>query len=306
MTDGLVLIDKPAGPTSHDIVDGIRRAMGGVRCGHAGTLDPFAGGLLVVALGRATRLLRFLSSSDKCYLGLVRLGYATDTDDATGLPLTGPQPVDFTDEALASALAALKGEFDQVSPAYSARKHEGVPLYRLARTGRAVPVRAAKVTVRWERCERIGSDSLEVRVTVSAGTYIRALARDLGASLGCGGHLAELRRITSGPFRVEDALAFPCEREAIEKMLIPLDAIPLDLPAMTVQPDQARLVHAGASVPVTIPGAGDTPAPVAGNAPGRDRPRVRILDTAGHLLAVAEILATPDGPAAQPRVVLVE
>jgi tRNA pseudouridine55 synthase len=306
MTGGLLLVDKPAGPTSHDIVDAIRRALGGPRCGHAGTLDPFASGLLVVAVGRATRLLRFLSAAEKSYEGLVRLGFGTDTDDATGRPLSEPRPVGFAAADLHAALAALEGEFDQVSPAYSARKHEGVPLYRLARRGLASPSKSARVRVRWEQCEPLGPDLLRIRVTVSAGTYIRALARDLGEALGCGGHLAELRRLASGPFRVAEAVPFPADRETLERVVVPVDAIPLGLPAVTVAPEQARLVRVGARQPASplpqvAPDTAVAPRPLAA-----DDHFVRVLDGSGQLLAIAELLESPEGPVLQPRVVLVD
>src|SRR5438093_123730 len=150
--DGMLLVDKPQGPTSHDIVASVRRSLGAVRCGHAGTLDPFASGLLVLAVGRVTRMIRFLAGDEKTYEGLVRLGFGTDTDDRTGRPLGEARPVDFTGEDLARAVARLEGDFEQVGPAYSARKHQGVRHYRLARRGRDVPRRAARVRVEWHEC----------------------------------------------------------------------------------------------------------------------------------------------------------
>jgi tRNA pseudouridine55 synthase len=343
MTEGLLLVDKPEGPTSHDIVGSVRRALGGLRCGHAGTLDPFATGLLVVAVGRATRLLRFLERADKTYSGLIRLGWRTTTDDRTGIRLGEVLAVEATDEAIARAAAALEGDLMQLPPAFSARKHEGVRHYRLARRGRAVPLKESPVTIRWLACERLARDLVRCHVRVSAGTYIRALARDFGALLGCGGHLEALRRTGSGPFRVEDALAVPAGRgeapaaDRLARATIPIDEIPLGLPARKLTEEEARAVEAGRPIPfeagVSWPfdggvsgpfeapaldaqAAREDPAPLpdlplskADPTPARQEGRAwcRLLDGSGRLLAVAEAIPPArngDPPRLQPRVVL--
>src|SRR5262245_22745115 len=297
--DGLLLVDKPEGPTSHDIVAFVRRALG-ARCGHAGTLDPFASGLLVIGAGKATRLLRFLSGADKTYEGTIRLGVATDTDDATGRPLHETRPAIFSDTELAAAVAAQTGAFDQIPPGYSARKQDGVPAYRLARRGEVSSRPPSRVRVVWEECRREGADLLRVRLTVSAGTYIRAIARDLGAALGCGGHLAALRRTRSGPFRVEDAVLVPVERvrtrrpvqraadgprpahepmdgprRALQASLLPLEAIPFGLPSETLSEEDVRRVRSGAIL--ARPGGLGSPSGY-----------VRLLGAEGTLVAVAE------------------
>lgn len=297
MTDGILLLDKPAGPTSHDIVEGVRRTLGRVRCGHAGTLDPFASGLLVIALGSATRLLRFLAGSDKTYEGVVRLGFATDTDDATGRPLGEPVVVSVHRTELDRAVGSLTGSIEQLTPAFSARKHEGVPLYRLARQGREIPEKRSTVHVAWQSCTPVSDDRLHIVVTVSAGTYVRAIARDLGAALGTGGHLESLRRLGSGPFLVDSAAKWPSGRDALLAAVVPVAKIPLGLPTVRV-PEAGRLqLTAGAQVRLDA-GATDEVDPTAW---------VRIVDEGGSLVGIGELLADEAGPGGrllQPRIIL--
>lgn len=276
--EGLLLVDKPEGPTSHDIVQAVRKAVGISRAGHAGTLDPFASGLLVVGLGRATRLLRFLSAADKVYEGTIRLGVRTDTDDLTGRPLGEPRPVGFREADLAEASGRLTGAFEQLPPVYSARKHLGVPHYRLARKGHEAPRRPVVVRVRWHELRRVDSETLFLRVTVSAGTYIRALARDLGEALGCGGHLVSLRRVASGDLRVEEALAFPRPVEEMKDAVRPVEAIPLGLPTITLGPEERSRVGSGAAVPAPE----SSPSIENGG-------WVRLLDGTGAFVGLAEI-----------------
>lgn len=207
-------MDKPAGPTSHDVVAAARRAFGVRRVGHCGTLDPFASGLLPLLLGRATRLMPFLVGLDKSYDGAIRLGIRTDTDDPQGRVLAtddGWRAVD--DARLDRAAAALTGTLAQVPPAYSAKKRDGVAAYRRSRRGEPVTLEPREVDV--ERFAITGRDGPLVRfeADVGSGTYVRALARDLGAALGCGAHLETLRRTRVGPFDLRDAVApdrFPC------------------------------------------------------------------------------------------------
>lgn len=274
--NGLLLIDKPEGPTSHDVVLSVRRALGAARVGHAGTLDPFASGLLVVAAGRATRLLRFLAVSDKTYEGEIHLGFSTDTDDRTGSPLHDPLPVDLPEGRLTQAVESLSGEFLQAPPLYSARKHEGVRSYRLARSGRPVPRTETGVRVAWQELRRVGPDRLRFRVSVSAGTYVRALARDLGERLGCGAHLVSLRRVAAGTFDVMQACRFPLDTVALRASLLPIEAIPLPMPTVVLDKESCTKVENGRSVEVPIDPA--------------ELPEawVRLLDPNGRLVALAE------------------
>lgn len=197
--DGLVVVDKPGGWTSHDVVGRTRRLARTRKVGHAGTLDPMATGVLLLGIGKATRLLGHLALTDKQYDATIRLGQATVTDDAEGDVLE-TRPVDVSDEALHREIAVLTGDLLQVPSSVSAVKVDGVRSYARVRAGEEVVLKARAVTVsHFEVLARRGDD-VDVAVTCTSGTYIRALARDLGAALGCGGHLTALRRTRVGPF----------------------------------------------------------------------------------------------------------
>jgi len=202
------LVAKAAGPTSHDVVDIVRRALGQSRVGHLGTLDPFAEGLLVVVVGRATRLAPYAAGWRKTYEGVIRLGTVTTTDDATG-DVTGTSEAwrALDAGAVRSAGAALVGEQEQRPPAFSAVKVGGERAYRRARRGEAVTLEPRRVTVFDFAVTEWRPPELRFRATVSGGTYLRSLARDLGERLGCGAHLAELTRTRVGPFALEEAVA---------------------------------------------------------------------------------------------------
>ena len=197
---------KPAGPTSHDVVDMVRRALGEQRVGHLGTLDPFAAGLLVVVVGRATRLASFAAGWTKAYEGVIRLGVTTDTDDATGAVLQ-TQPVLVTAPQLAEALAGFRGGYEQRPPAYSAVKIAGERAYRRARRGEVVEPAARRVDIAELELVEYAAPDVRFRARVGGGTYLRSLARDIGAALGCGGHLIALRRTAVGPLRLDEAVA---------------------------------------------------------------------------------------------------
>jgi len=202
--DGIALIDKPGGITSHDAVAIVRRCLGTRKVGHAGTLDPMATGLLVMGVGRATRLLRFLGDLTKVYEGTLRLGVETATLDADG-DVTRTADVDVTDEAVDAAMAAKVGASAQRPPAFSAVKVGGRTLHAAARKGEVLEAPARIVRVdRFERTGRNGDD-VTFLAAVSGGTYVRVLAADVGATLGCGAHLTALRRTAIGPFEVADA-----------------------------------------------------------------------------------------------------
>ncbi len=252
LPEGLLLVDKCAGVTSHDMVSQVRRLTGQRKAGHAGTLDPFATGLLPMMLGRGTRLIRFLPSSPKVYEGVLELGRTSSSDDTTGEPLgvhSGPLP---TPDQVLEAAARLTGPLSQVPPNVSARKVNGERMYRLARRGETVAAPAAEVQVFEFSLHSTGRpEAWSFVARVSPGTYIRALARDLGADLGCGGVLASLRRTAIGPFRVENAVPLPewAEPEQVPDLgsqVIPLDDLPLDLPSLQVGPGrEAALFTSG-------------------------------------------------------------
>lgn len=205
---GFLLVDKPAGPTSHDVVQAARRALRERRIGHTGTLDPAATGLLLLCIGKATRLQSFMLTWEKTYEGEIALGLATTTYDSKGEPLGPPRSVPVLDAGrLSEIVARFSGTIEQLPPPYSAKKLAGRKLYELARAGEEVPLAPKTVTIHDLRLEIAAAERLRFSVTCSSGTYVRSLAHDMGEMLGCGGHLASLRRVRIGPWCVADAVA---------------------------------------------------------------------------------------------------
>ncbi len=247
--DGLVVVDKPAGLTSHDVVARARRMLRIRRIGHAGTLDPMATGVLVLGVGRATRLLGHLALTDKVYQATVQLGISTTTDDAEG-DVVAVREVAADQQRLAAAMAALTGEIDQVPSAVSAVKVDGVRAYARVRAGQDVVLAARRVTVsRFELLARRGTD-LDVVVACSSGTYVRALARDLGETLGCGAHLRALRRLSVGPFDLTEAITLDALAEVGAGALRPLaDAVGALFPRRQVDTDEACAISHGRRLP---------------------------------------------------------
>jgi tRNA pseudouridine55 synthase len=296
MPDGFLLVDKPGGWTSHDVVARCRGLLGERRLGHAGTLDPLATGLLVLGLGRATRLLRFVQHLPKVYRAVATFGVATDTLDADGAVLWR-QPMPVVEEEVRAAMARFVGTIAQVPPMVSARRVEGRRLYDLAREGKEVEREARPVEIHaFDLLDLAPSDYPEAtfRIRCSSGTYVRTLVDDLARSLGGRAHLTALRRLRSGSLRVEQAHtlealeAAAAEGRATEALLDPADGL-ADLPAVRVTTETAAAVCHGAVFPapvlgITLPGAGPH----------------RVLDTAGRLLAVYRV----EGRAARPEVVV--
>ena len=303
MIDGVLVIDKPSGPTSHDVVARVRRAVHVKRMGHTGTLDPLATGVLPLVVGRATRLARFLSAGAKTYAATIRLGVSTDTYDALGATTeggkqgepAGPCPTVDAD-VIEGVLDRFRGTFDQRPPPYSAKKLDGARAYALARQGR--PVAPAPVSVTVERLEllAVAAGQVDVRLTASAGFYVRSLAQDLGAALGCGAHLQALRRERSGDFGLDDAWPLDeLERQpaAVTQRVIPMARLSMGMPAAILTDAGRQLAahgHTIAPCDLVHPAAS---AAAAGH--------VRLLDRDGGLIAVAE----PGQDALHPRVVLV-
>jgi tRNA pseudouridine55 synthase len=201
--DGLLLVDKPVGLTSHDVVSIVRREYGERSIGHLGTLDPFATGLLVLLLGRSTRLATFIENEPKVYDATIKFGAETDTDDCTGTVIRTALAA--SSNAIAEALPSLTGVIEQVPPLYSAKKVDGKRAYDIARSGDTVDLAAVPVTVHQWRIRAMRDHEIDVTITCGGGTYIRALARDLGRLTGSAAHLTMLRRLRSGPFDVRDA-----------------------------------------------------------------------------------------------------
>jgi tRNA pseudouridine55 synthase len=236
--EGLLLVDKPSGMTSHDAVDVVRRSLGTRKVGHAGTLDPMATGLLVLGVGRATRLLRYLGELPKTYEGTGRLGEETDTLDADG-EIVRTAPVDVSLAEVERACASLVGESMQTPPAYSAVKVGGRRLYEAARKGEVLEAPARPIRVDAFDVTAFDGRDLEVLITCSGGTYVRVLVGDVGRVLGCGAHLVRLRRTTIGSFRVEDA--HPPGAGTLE----PVERAVEHLPSVRLDPEEARAASHG-------------------------------------------------------------
>ncbi len=202
--NGFLLVDKPSGPTSHDVVDMTRRALRTRKVGHAGTLDPFASGLLLIAVGRMTKEISKFVGLDKEYLAKLKLGAKSDTMDRTG-KIEQKECAAVSEEAFAAVLERFRGEIDQLPPMYSAKKIGGRKLYELAREGKEIERKPVRVTIHTLELLSYSWPYAELRVRVSSGTYIRALADDIGTALGCGAYLEELRRTKIGAFDVKDA-----------------------------------------------------------------------------------------------------
>ncbi len=204
--NGLLVIDKPGGMTSHDVVARVRRATGEQSVGHLGTLDPMATGVLPLLLGKWTRLAQFFSANEKSYTGTIRFGFATDTYDDEGQLVGEAQLPNLSLEAVREAAKRFHGELEQMPPAYSAKKIAGKPAYKLAREGKTPELKPVRITVDEFTIERLEGDTARFSMRVSAGGYVRAVAHELGQALGCGAHLASLRRVAAGPFTLDQAM----------------------------------------------------------------------------------------------------
>jgi tRNA pseudouridine55 synthase len=275
--DGVLVIDKPLGPTSFDVVRQVRGTLKVKKAGHTGTLDPMATGVLPVCLGEATKVAGYITEGDKAYDAVVRLGVETDTQDAQGKPTAQAPVLPLTAPLLESVLARFRGTFEQVPPMYSAVKVAGKRLYELARAGEEVERASRTVTVYELTLRDFSADRLTLSVRCSKGFYVRTLAYDLGRALGCGAHLEALRRTMSGPFTLARALPLgdlaSLSREAVAGRLVSLADALSDMPAVRVGADEARRVSHG--VPVEVP-------PVPG--------KVRVLGPGDALLAMAEVV----------------
>ncbi len=250
VTDGLVIVDKPGDMTSHDVVSRLRRLARTRKVGHAGTLDPMATGVLVLGVGKATRLLTHLVLADKAYTATIRLGQATVTDDAQGEVVSSASAAAVTDDQLRTAMTRFTGDIEQVPSAVSAIKVDGQRAYRRVRDGEQVSIPARPVRVsRFEllAVRRAGElVDLDVGVECSSGTYVRALARDLGADLGTGGHLTALRRTRVGPFDLDQARTLDELAALDDPVVLPLaDAVRAAMPVRTVTDEEARALSYG-------------------------------------------------------------
>jgi len=278
---GIVVVDKPANITSAQLVARVKRVLGVKKVGHTGTLDPFATGVMICCINQATRLAQFFLAGDKAYDAVLTLGAETDTQDITGTVTATCDTADFPENQLKEVFRRFTGEIDQLPPVYSALKHQGVPLYKLARQGR--PMQKPPRRVRISRIDilDISLPDIRFRVRCSAGTYIRTLCADIGSTLGCGGYLKELRRIESGGFAVDDAIGIP-ELESqppsdiLSRRLIPMASALRDMAFHQADPELAtRILHGRPLTAELIPDPGLT---TAGH--------LKVVDDKGHLLAV--------------------
>lgn len=259
MTIGVLVVDKPAGMTSHDVVDQVRRLARLRRVGHTGTLDPMATGVLVLLLGAATRLSRFATAEKKRYRGVIRLGQTTTTYDAEG-EIVEERPVDVTLSAIRGALTRFTGHIEQVPPMYAAIKVDGQKLYELARRGKEIEREPREVTIYAIDLLDWSPPDVTIAVTCSSGTYIRSLAHDLGKELGCGAHLYALRRTANGPFELAQSHSLAelqklHDEGRFDKALLPPHAALDSMPVAVLSPAQEQAVRYGQQIAVEVPGA---------------------------------------------------
>jgi tRNA pseudouridine55 synthase len=289
--DAVLIVDKPAGMTSHDVVARVRRIVGEKSVGHLGTLDPMATGVLPLVLGRFTRLAQFYNEADKRYEGAIRFGWATDTYDAEGQPAGPEQAINLSLEQIRAAAAEFIGEISQYPPPFSARKIAGIPAHRLARKGQPVDLKPKQVEIKEFELFAFDGQRVGFRAWVSSGTYLRSLAHDLGKKLGPGGHLAELKRTAVREFTIEEANSLEQLEQAKadntldELFLHPRLVLP-EFPAVVASPESAARIRHGAAVNLPEFSKATT---------------VRVFAGQRELLAIARRVA---GTLFQPKVVL--
>jgi tRNA pseudouridine55 synthase len=289
--NGLLIVDKPGGMTSHDVIARLRRVIGESSMGHLGTLDPMATGVLPILTGKFTRLAQYFGPMPKSYTGVIRFGFATDTYDAEGKPSSEPAVTVPDRTQVVATAAAFQGELDQVPPPFSAKKVDGQPAYRAARQGRQVELRAVRVTVEEFEIGGMRGDSVEFRMRISSGGYVRSIAHELGQALGCGAHLASLRRTAAGPYTLEHAIGFDeiCARAQagpIQQLFVHPRKFLVHLPAVTT--DAGTLCRMRNGMQVNLPEYSNAP-------------MVRIFSGPSDLVAIGKRLA---GTLFQPATVL--
>jgi tRNA pseudouridine55 synthase len=288
--NGVIVIDKPPGLTSHDVVNRVRRILGQRSVGHLGTLDPSATGVLPVVLGNFTRLAQFYVHSEKMYEGVIRFGFATDTYDGDGEPTTPLQDVDLNCNEVRALAAQFQGSIEQMPPPFSAKKIAGVPAYKLARKKQEVALKPVQVEIKEFEILATTADQATFRARVASGTYIRSVAHEMGQKLGCGAHLAALRRTSVAEFAIEDAHSLPALEAAMQQgsaeslFVHPRKLVP-QLPSVTANEESAALIRSGRAV----------------NLPEMSRaPQVKVFCGQSDLIAIATRIA---GTLFHPRIV---
>lgn len=289
--NGLLVLDKPSGLTSHDVVAIVRRATGERSIGHLGTLDPMATGVLPLLLGKYTRLAQFFGQAEKSYEGQIRFGFATDTFDAEGTPVGEAQPLTKSLEELRALAVAFRGAIDQVPPVYSAKKINGVAAHKLARAGAEVPVKAARITIHDFELTALEGETAAFVMRVSAGGYVRSVAHELGQMAGCGAHLSSLRRTRAGVFTLAEAVTVDQLKQAagaaeIEAMLPHPRTLLPEMPSVTVDEQLAGRLRNG--MQVNLPDFSQAPL-------------VKVFTTPTDMLAIVRRVA---GTLMQPIVVM--
>jgi tRNA pseudouridine55 synthase len=288
--NGLLVIDKPAGITSHDVVAIVRRATGERSTGHLGTLDPMATGVLPLLLGKYTRLAQFFSQSEKIYTGTIRFGFATDTFDAEGTVAGDAAPLAKSLDDLRALAAKFSGEMLQTPPVFSAKKIQGVPAHKLARAGKEVPVKPARIFIHEFSLSALNGDEATFTMHVSAGGYVRSVAHELGQLAGCGAHLSSLRRTQAGPFTLANAITIDELKRAtpaeIEVRALHARTLLPEMPSVTIDAQTAGKIRNGMQVNV----AEFSPAPL-----------IKIFEGPRDLLCIAKRVA---GSLVQPIVVM--
>jgi tRNA pseudouridine55 synthase len=289
--NGVLIIDKPAGLTSHDVVNRVRRITNQKSVGHLGTLDPLATGVLPLVLGNFTRLAQFYNSSEKTYQGQIRFGFATDTYDAEGEPTSAEQVVSISLDELRGLAIQFRGVIEQMPPPFSAKKIHGVPAYKLARKQKEVHLKPVQVEVKEFEILGVEGDQASFRARVASGTYMRSVAHDFGQKLGCGAHLASLRRTAVAEFALADAhsleeVASAIERQPLEELFIHPRRLLPEVPAVTATEETVALIRHGRAV----------------NLPELSRARqVKVFAGQKELVAIASRVA---GTLFHPRIVL--
>jgi tRNA pseudouridine55 synthase len=300
--DGVLVVDKPAGPTSHDVVAVVRRTLDVDRVGHTGTLDPLATGVLPLVLGRATRLATFMSDAEKEYVARVRFGAATASYDAEGLETSAPRegravPADARE--IAAVLPRFSGSYRQQPPQYSAKKIAGTPAYKLARRNAPVAIAPVEVSVHALELLAYADGAADVRIVCSSGFYVRSFAHDLGQAIGCGAHLETLRRTRAGTFTLRDAVALDrviANDQQVRSRVVPLERLLPDMPeAHLTEPGVRRASHGNPLIGGDFRLTGGSSAVTVGT-------RLRLIDPAGKLLGIGNVTA---GGLLHPSVVLV-
>jgi len=277
--------------TSHDVVRVVRRATGEKSIGHLGTLDPMATGVLPLLLGKCTRLAQFFGQAEKSYTGTIRFGFATETYDADGSQVGEPQPLDKSLDELRVLAAKFSGVMEQMPPAYSAKKINGVPAYKLARAGKPVPVKTARIEILHFELLSLEGDIAEFAMRVSAGGYVRSVAHELGELVGCGAHLASLRRTRAGAFSLENAVTIEemvrlADAGELQQSMPHLRSLLPEMPAVTVDAETTGRIRNGMAVNVPEFSASE---------------RVKIFSGANDLLAIGKRIA---GTLVHPEIVL--